>query len=155
MDLLGLGFRSTLRKLRKSFGVNDPFMSMGFETKKIRKYGKRIPEWVNDQEKIKAVFFRSFPKMQFDPKQRAQAGHWIRIITLYYKQGWTRSQIAEELGGSYCQIDSTIRNIKRAFEGLALDGRGHRKRANHACVQASYGGGVQRIKRSRNVRFRK
>lgn len=124
MDPLGLKVHDTFSELRKFFGADDSFMTAGYGTKKIRKSKGRIPSWANDQEKIKAVLLRSFPRLATDSRQRARAGRWVRVMYLHYQRGWTTGQIAEELTCTYTQIHSVLQHIRRAFSNRAANGSG-------------------------------
>lgn len=115
---------SVSKRLRRVLDGNDTFAQGGHQILKIRRPKKKIPDWVNDNQKIKEMLFRAFPKMISNSNQRKRAGRWARVINLYFKQQWSRGQIAEELDWTYCAVDQAIRGIKRAAEGRRFDGRG-------------------------------
>jgi DNA-binding NarL/FixJ family response regulator len=92
-----------------------------------RAYTRIIPEWVKSREKASEVILRAFPKAKSDPAQRASAARWAVVIHLYFRMGYTRSQIAEEIGTTTEKIKGVIRSIYRVSEGRRADGRGLRK----------------------------
>lgn len=114
----------TSKQLRAILDSNDPFMTTGHQILKIRRPRKKTPSWVHNNKKIREFLLQSFPKMKTDPRQRARAGRWVRIIHLYYNQNWSRGQIAEELGVGYGVVSSSIRRIGLAARGLRTDGSG-------------------------------
>jgi hypothetical protein len=115
-------------QLRQHIDSNDPFMTRGHQIIKIRRgwRKKQVPEWATNDKSVQALVLRSFPKLKTDDKQRRRAGIWVRVINLYFRMGWTRGQIAEELGTTSEIIKYTIRRIRRVSEGKAADGLGPR-----------------------------
>jgi hypothetical protein len=120
-----------LANLRTKIDSNDPFMSGGHQILKIRLFPKKIPDWINDLEKIRQLLLRSFPKLAIDSNQRKAASRWARIINLYWVMGYTRMQVVDEINDqtgenteTFDSINSTIRSIKRVSEGLRADGTG-------------------------------
>ena len=105
-------------KLNKFTDREDPFRT-GHQILTVNRPRKKIPAWAANDARIKEILLRAFPKMKKKPKQRVLAGKWIRVINLYFRQRWTRGQIAEEMGLTYSAVDSIIRNIKRVSEGLS------------------------------------
>lgn len=93
---------------------------------KPRTYKKRIPLWAVNDSKIKELIQRSFPNWQSNPRMRDDAARWAAVIHLYFRVGYTRSQIAHEIGSTDCKISGIIRSIKRASLGLQGNGRGPR-----------------------------
>ena len=99
-------------------------MTEGHQIIKIRRPKKRIPTWVYDFEQIKKILLRCFPKLQYNLRQRNRAGKWVRVINLYFRQNWSRGQIADEMDLQYKTIDRMIERIKKAGEGQRTDGSG-------------------------------
>lgn len=114
---------STFDILRGIIDSNDPMMT-GHQILTIRTTPREIPEWTKSDKEIRKVLLRAFPKWDEQPQQRRQAGRWIRIINLYFKLQWTRSQIAEEMELTPDTVSSLIRAIKRAGQGRQANGRG-------------------------------
>lgn len=107
------------KQLQSKFGTE----TKGYQIIKRRKPSKIIPEWANNDLKIREIILRSFPSFQTDPKQRVRASRWVRVIYLYYRRQWTRGQIAEELGLTYGVVDRLISRILYSAKGLRADGK--------------------------------
>lgn len=97
-----------------------------------RKRKRDVPEWAQSTEKIKAILLRSFPKLKTDQRQRARAARWARIVHLYFRLGWTFTQVAEEMSMKPGNLHNMTVSIRRAANGLRADGKGPRggKRGN-------------------------
>lgn len=108
-------------ELRKHIDSQDPFMTWGHQILKIRRPRKKAPVWAHSQDDIRLFLIRVFPQLETDSKQRERAGIWARVAYLYFNQQWSRGQIAQELNKTYNSINSIIRSIKRAAEGLRAD----------------------------------
>jgi hypothetical protein len=52
------------------------------------------PEWAMNNAALRALLLRAFPRMETSPTQRARAGRWARIISLYFSQGCTALDVA-------------------------------------------------------------
>jgi len=112
------------KKLRSQ--IDDSFVSGGHQIVKARQYTRKTPEWVNSEIKIRALLLRVFPKLHTEPKQRERAARWGRIIQLYFRTGYTHTQVAHEMRLTADQVRSTIRAIRRAAAGQRADGSGPR-----------------------------
>lgn len=131
-------YDSYLKLLTKLDG-SEPFMNRGYRIIKPRHKVKEIPDWAMDDKKVQEIILRSFPKLSTDPKQRMQAGRWVRIIYLYFRREFTVGDIAHILGTpnddgskivpmSRSAVKTLIRSIKRAAEGKRCNsGKGGRK----------------------------
>jgi len=86
--------------------------------KKARTYKKAIPEWVFSNSKIGDLVQRSFPNWRNNPRMHDDAARWVAVINLYYRNGYTFSQIAEEICSTTCKVRGVIRSIQRAARGL-------------------------------------
>jgi hypothetical protein len=115
--------RRISKQLRGLLDGNDTFAQGGHQIIKIRRPRKQIPVWVYDFPKIQEMLLRSFPKMIKDADQRKRAGRWARVINLYFRQQWTRGQIADELGMTYNHVNALIAGIKYAAKGLTTEGK--------------------------------
>jgi hypothetical protein len=116
-----------LQQLRKKIDSNDPFMSRGHGIKKPRTDDKkRVPEWALSDKEIQRIVLTSFPKYATDGRQRKSAARWIRVIHLFFRMGWSRGHVAEEMKISYFFVDSTIRAVRRVAQGLRANGEGVR-----------------------------
>jgi hypothetical protein len=109
------------RQLQRRFGSETG----GYQILKIKRPRKDTPAWVNSDLKIQKLLLRAFPLMNTNLLQRERAGRWVRIIYLYFRQKWSRGQIAEEMKLSYSTVKGVIRSVKRVAEGKRADGRGN------------------------------
>jgi hypothetical protein len=116
------------QQLRRVFEGSDPFMGGkgggGHQIVGPRKRKRQVPLWAQNTEKIKAILIRSFPKLKTDLKQRARAARWARVIHLYYRLGWTYTQVAEELEMKPGNLHNMTVSIRRAANGLRANGTG-------------------------------
>jgi len=110
-------------QLRRVVDGNEGF-SGGSQVVGARSYKRSIPRWALDDKKISALLLRSFPKLATDGTQRAAAGRWAAVIHLYFRIGYTRNQVADEIGSTEEKIKSIIRSIRRVFKGLRANGNG-------------------------------
>ncbi len=83
---------------------------------------KEIPPWVLLKEEIQKVLLTAFPKLQTDPKHRRRAGRWAQVINLYYLQGMTAEEVAQELNETRLVIKRLIISISRISRGLTVNG---------------------------------
>jgi hypothetical protein len=113
-------------QLRKVVDTSDLFISDGNQDVGARQYARLVPAWAKSDKAIKSLLLRSFPKLATDPKQREAAGRWAAVINLYFRLGYTRSQVAEEIGSSSGKVHGVIRNISRVINGLRANGSGLR-----------------------------
>ena len=77
------------------------FIPDGFQVKTIRRPRKDIPEWANNDEKLR--------RRIFGPALRR-----YRIAYLYWRCGWNAREVAEELNISLTAVESTIKKLRRA-----------------------------------------
>jgi len=118
----------TGKKLRQSLDSNDTFMGGGHQIVKPRTYKSHVrrqtPSWVFKDSEVQKVLLRSFPKLKTNAKQRDAAARWAAVINLFFRLGYTDTQVAQELGTSPLKIECVVRSIRRASQGLRTDGRG-------------------------------
>jgi hypothetical protein len=121
----------------------------GHQVIAIRVNRKRPPAWTQNDEQVRAVLLRSFPKMHTDRVHRKRAGTWMRFIHLYWRyrgdggsmmsqrfvepnKVYTQRDIAKELKITLAQLKSLRTRIVRAGKGLPTDGRAARLRRPRA-----------------------
>jgi hypothetical protein len=116
------------QQLRKVFEGSDPFMGGpgggGHQVVGPRRRKRPVPLWAQNTETIKAILLRSFPKLQTNPRQRARAARWARIIHLYFRMQWTYTQVAEELGMTPGSLHNMTTSIRRVANGERSAGTG-------------------------------
>jgi hypothetical protein len=127
-------------ELRHIFGGNEAFFQ-GHQTVGARTYDREAPKWTKSDIAIRNLLLRVFPKLATDENQRTSAARWVSVIHLYYRLGYTRGQIAEEIGSSDVKVHGVIRSITRACNGLRADGSGQRSgrrgRPRNTCPKSS------------------
>jgi hypothetical protein len=107
------------------------------------------PKWTLTDAGIRTVIRRAFPNFETNEHQRAMAARWARIIYLYFRAGYTYSQVAEEMNlqsvssnRPYCKVETIIRSIHRVAAGKAarLGGRLRklRGRPKNSCCKLSH-----------------
>src|ERR1700688_655382 len=114
------------KQLRKKFDGADSFVDGGHITggKPSTSHTERVaktPEWANDDQQVRLLLLKVFPKLETDEKQRARAAKWAQIIHLYFRMGWTDSRIALELKISLVSVGSLLRAVRRAASGKRAD----------------------------------
>lgn len=114
----------TFKELRVFFDGNDQFMNKGHRILKRLRREKDVPAWTLNNILVKKVLIRSFPNLLKDPTQKTRAARWFLLIDLYFRQRWSRTEIAAEMKISYPAVDCLVRNILRAGEGRRSDGDG-------------------------------
>lgn len=135
------GRKAVAGRLRNKIDGNDPFIT-GCQIIAIRRFNRQDPEWTKSDKEVQKVLLLAFPKLASSPKQRTQAGRWMRVIQLYFRKHFTHGEIAEELGMTYPAVISLIRSIKRVAAGQRADGSKVRKGLQHAITQTDSGGSV-------------
>jgi hypothetical protein len=100
---------------------------VGFQIHNIRREDRAVPEWAVTNEGIQKILLTAFPRLQTNPLQRKRAGRWAQVIQLHFRQGWTYSEVADELNEKPRSIEMVIRGIIRTSQGQRSDGRGPRK----------------------------
>ncbi len=115
------------KQLGKSLDQNDGFMTGGHQIVHARSYKREVPSWTLNDKTVRRLLLRSFPKLATDGRQRDSAARWGMVIHLYFKMGYTRSQIAEELDTTTERIKGVIRSIQRVSAGRRANGTGKLK----------------------------
>jgi len=105
-------------KLRQRIDGSEGFME-GHQIMEVRSIDREIPEWVYSNKEVQRVILTSFPKKDVNPRQKAKAGIWARVITLYYRMELPMQVVARELGVDKTLIKRWLQSINRAEKGLA------------------------------------
>jgi hypothetical protein len=114
-------------ELRTKLDGNDTFVTGGHRVMKTAGATrhtarmKRVPVWANDDEQVRLLLLKIFPKLKINEKQRARAVRWMRVIYLYFRVGWTSGKIASELGLRDVIVRNIVRDIRRAANGKRSD----------------------------------
>lgn len=115
--------RKTFDELKKLIDGNDPFMTNGHQILKIRGRKRICPEWAKHDKQVRGLLKLVFPKLETNPKQRARAGRWVRIVHLYFRKNLTCSAVAEEMGEKTGTIRSMLKAIQNAAKGRPCNGQ--------------------------------
>jgi hypothetical protein len=110
--------RAEFSKTMSDFGQREP---EGFQVVESIAQ-KEIPPWVILKEEVQKVLLTAFPKLHTDSGHRRKAGRWAQVINMYYLQGMTAEQVAEELHETRIVIKRLIISISRVSKGLAANG---------------------------------
>lgn len=111
------------KSLRQVLDQSDRF-NVAHQVTGARTYKRRVPTWAMNDQLIRRLLLKTFPKMATSKVQRASAARWGAVIHLYFRMGYTRSQIAEEIGSTAVKVHGVIRSILRVSKGLRADGSG-------------------------------
>lgn len=84
---------------------------------------KNIPLWTRNDEAVKKLLLKIFPKMVSNRRQRERAGRWAAVIHLYFRAARPASEVAQELKISEKTVYDTVLRIRRAAKGLRTTGR--------------------------------
>ena len=137
--------------LRRGFDNREPFMTGGHQlinSVGATQHNRRVstlPAWANDDEKVRQLLLRVFPKLLTDDRQRQRARRWNQVIHFYFRMGLTHNQIADEMGEPAAAIGSTIQKIyyaaagRRSDTGKPLKGKRGRPKKNKDVIQTSHG----------------
>lgn len=104
--------------------IKQAFNGGGHQIVHARTYKRAIPRWTKNDKSIRELLLRTFPRMREDDRQHEAAARWGAVIHLYFRMGYTRSQIAEEIGSTTVKVHGMIRSILRVSKGIRADGRG-------------------------------
>lgn len=80
-------------------------------------YRRASADWSQDDDVVRELLLRVFPKLESNEKQRVRAGRWMRIIHLFYRAGLSYGDVAEEMKSSLSTVRSALQHIRRAAKG--------------------------------------
>lgn len=105
------------------YGAFDEDIHGGFQIKEIRPKSRGIPEWARTNEGIQKVLLTAFPKLHINPSHRQRAGRWAQVIELFFKRGWSETDVAEALQETVGNIRRLVVSISWVSEGKTVDGK--------------------------------
>lgn len=123
--------RDTFSELRTAIDGSDPFMTGGHQIITKRSDSKKgNPAWAKNDAELRNILLKAFPKLHTDQKQRKAAARWLRVVSLFYRTGLTRGEVAEELGLKVDIVKQILIRVRRAANGKTAKGtpRGIRPR---------------------------
>jgi len=109
------------KSLRRQVGTT--FEQGGYQNAKARTYKRKAPLWTLSDKGTQEVLLRAFPKLHSNKAQRDAAARWNHIIQLYFRTGYTRKQITEEMDLTPSQTNNCLCRILRVGKGLRTDGK--------------------------------
>ncbi len=83
---------------------------------------KEIPTWVHMKEEVQKILLTAFPKLHTNASHRKRAGRWAQVINMYYLQGMTAEEVAQQLNETRIVIKRLIISISRISKGLTVNG---------------------------------
>lgn len=98
-------------------GVDDSDLARHHGVR-TREHERPIPAWTQNDAQVRQVLLSTFPGLATDPKQRASAGRWLRIIYLYFRVHQWAKTIAESLGITVRAVESVIRRAREVGERM-------------------------------------
>jgi len=104
-------------------GQVDATFPQGYQNAKARTHKHRVPLWTSSDKGIQEVLLRAFPELSTNDAQRDAAARWTRVIQLYFRTGYTRKQITEEMDLTASQINNCLCRILRVGKGLRTNGK--------------------------------
>lgn len=119
--------RNSHNELKSMFAGDQQFMT-GHQIMKVRRPRRRVPQWVFEDNRIRALLSETFPKLATDDGQRKRAGRWARVIQLYFRSRKSYRETAEEMGEKPRTIEMIIRSIYRVSKGRTARANGKKVR---------------------------
>lgn len=132
---------NTKQDMRKIFDVSPDFIRSS-QIVTIRRPCRRSPHWAFEDEKIKKLLLKAFPKLATDADHRKKAGRWARIIQLYFRTRMSYRETAEEIGESVGVVHNIINRITRVSKNRSTRG-GRRKKKVRDPIRAISGDRVK------------
>lgn len=83
---------------------------------------KQIPPWAYLKEDLQKILLTAFPKLETNASHRRRAGRWAQVINMYYLQGMTAEEVAQQLNETRFVIKRLIVSISRISKGLTVNG---------------------------------
>jgi hypothetical protein len=75
---------------------------------RTRAHQRKIPAWTLNDEQVRKVLNKLFPRHGTGERQRALAGRWLRIVYLYFRvHQWVKT-IAEAVGCSVRAVEGVV-----------------------------------------------
>jgi hypothetical protein len=101
--------------LKEAFGFG------GYQVHRVpqRHEEKEVPAWAIKDESLRAILLAAFPKLNTNTSQRKAAARWAQAIQLYYRQGCTRTEVAEEMMETENAIMCLVHRIKKLAEKVS------------------------------------
>ena len=77
---------------------------------------KEVPAWAIKDESLRTVLLTAFPRLHTNLSQRKAAARWAQVIQLYYRQGWTETEVADEMMEKVNSIRCLVYHIRKVAE---------------------------------------
>lgn len=111
--------RYDLRK-RASLKIFGDGSFKGIGIKSVRDY-ERTELWPHSTALCQRVILSKYPHLATDPKHRAKAKQTANIIFLYYRLGWSASEIARNMKFKTPAVELRIRRIAALARKLIME----------------------------------
>jgi hypothetical protein len=83
-----------------------------------RTHQRLIPAWTMRDDQVREVLDKFFPGHDTDARQREAAGHWLRIVYLYFRANQWVNTIGEAVGSSARAVEGVIRRARKVGEEM-------------------------------------
>lgn len=117
-----LGSRKRRKEFSETISGFGEGTTGGFQVEEATASKKEIPTWAYLKKDIQKILLTAFPKLKTNSSHRKRAGRWAQVIQLYYLQGMTAEEVAQELHETRTVIKKLIISISRIAKGLTVDG---------------------------------
>jgi hypothetical protein len=78
-----------------------------------REHQRLIPAWTLNDDQVRGVLHKLFPRHDRDAGERESAGRWLRIIYLYFRGNQWAKTIAEAMGSSVRAVESVVYRARK------------------------------------------
>jgi hypothetical protein len=101
--------------------LKEVFGFGGFQVRRVpqRHQEKEVPVWAVKDESLRVILLAAFPKLHTNVSQRKAAARWAQVIQLYYRQGWTEAEVADEMMEKVNSIRCVVFRIKKVAEKVS------------------------------------
>jgi hypothetical protein len=95
---------SVFGQLRRFVDGDEIFMT-GHQIGAPRHYNRRvIPEWINDNKKVRKFLISVFPKHKANKRQHTQMMLWNAVIHFYFRNRWSARQTEKQCDATLCDL---------------------------------------------------
>ena len=91
----------------------------GIELKCVRNY-QREEYWAHSIVMCQRIILKKYPRLATNRKHRAKARQTAKIIFLYWRLGWSASEIARSLGLKLAAVEKHIKRIAELARKLIM-----------------------------------
>jgi hypothetical protein len=132
-------------RLRATIDSSDRFMD-AHQITKVRSMDREIPEWALSNKEVQRILLLAFPTLKTNPRQRARASMYNRIIYLYWRMRLPYTIVAREMGMSEVLLKRKIQTLTRLAKGLDNHGVPRKRHPSNKPVEGTTEGSNETIK---------